>query len=134
MTAFFDTNVLVYTTTNDPRKARAEALLERGGIVSAQVFNEFVNVARGKLRKSWSEIDAAIDQFSIIFHEIAPLTRRTNALARALARDHGFAFYDALIVASALEAGCDTLFSEDMQHGRTIGALTIRDPFRQAAP
>ncbi len=47
----------------------------------------------------------------------------------ALARDHGFAFYDALIVAAALEGGCDTLFSEDMQHGRDVGGLTIVNPF-----
>src|SRR5437764_662000 len=46
-----------------------------------------------------------------------------------LARDHGLAFYDALIVAAALEAGCDTLFTEDMQHGRKFGSLTIINPF-----
>jgi predicted nucleic acid-binding protein len=43
-------------------------------------------------------------------------------------------FYDALIVASAIEAGCDTLYSEDMQDGRTIGALTIRNPFVESIP
>jgi predicted nucleic acid-binding protein len=37
-------------------------------------------------------------------------------------------FNDALIIAAAIDAGCDTLFSEDMQHGRSIGALTIRNP------
>jgi predicted nucleic acid-binding protein len=52
---------------------------------------------------------------------------------RPLARDHGFAFYDALIVAAAIEAGCDTLFTEDMQHGLTIDKLTICNPFRQSA-
>jgi len=53
-----------------------------------------------------------------------------NKAARRLARDHGLAFYDALIVAAALEAGCGTLYSEDMQHGRAVGGLTIVDPFR----
>jgi len=47
----------------------------------------------------------------------------------ALARDHAFAFYDALVVAAALEAGCDTLYSEDMQHGRGLAGLTIVNPF-----
>ncbi len=46
-----------------------------------------------------------------------------------MARDHGFPIYDALIVAAALEARCDTLYSEDMQHGRQIGGLTIVNPF-----
>jgi predicted nucleic acid-binding protein len=51
-----------------------------------------------------------------------------------LAREHGLVFYDALIVASAIEAGCDTLYTEDMQHTRAIGGLTIRNPFLESAP
>jgi predicted nucleic acid-binding protein len=46
-----------------------------------------------------------------------------------LACDHNLSVYDALIVASALEAGCDRLYSEDLQHGRVFGALTVRNPF-----
>ena len=49
--------------------------------------------------------------------------------ALALSRTHGFSFYDSLIVASALEAGCDTLLTEDLQTGRRIVGLTIVDPF-----
>ena len=44
------------------------------------------------------------------------------------------AFYDALIVASAIEAGCDILYSEDMQHGGSIGGLAIVNPFLESAP
>jgi len=65
---------------------------------------------------------------------VRPLTADTHAAALALARDHGFAFYDALIVAAAVEAGCDVLYSEDMQHGRVIGGLTIRNPFVEQVP
>jgi predicted nucleic acid-binding protein len=54
---------------------------------------------------------------------------QTHEAALRLARDHGLAFYGALIVAAALEAGCDTLFTEDMQHGRKFGSLTIINPF-----
>jgi predicted nucleic acid-binding protein len=49
-------------------------------------------------------------------------------------RDHSLAFYDALIIASAIEAGCDTLFSEDLQHGRRFGGLAIHNPFLQSSP
>ncbi len=56
-------------------------------------------------------------------------TSATHAAAVSLARDHGFAFYDALIIAAALGRGCDTLFSEDMQHGRRVAGLTIVNPF-----
>ncbi len=51
----------------------------------------------------------------------------------ALARDSGLAFYDALIVASAIEARCDMLYSEDMQHGRQFGGLTVVNPFLEGA-
>jgi predicted nucleic acid-binding protein len=51
----------------------------------------------------------------------------------SLARDHALSFYDALIVAAAIEAGCDILYSEDMQHGRTIGGLAIINPFLESA-
>jgi predicted nucleic acid-binding protein len=54
--------------------------------------------------------------------------------ARTLAENHRMSFYDALIVASAIEAGCDILYSEDMQHGRVLGELTIRNPFVAIIP
>ena len=61
--------------------------------------------------------------------------RSTSIIAaRALAQDHQLSFYDALIVVSAIEAGGDTLFSEDMQHGRSIGGLAIVNPFLDGAP
>ena len=134
MTAFFDTNVLVYSVTADPRKAAADRVLARGGFVSAQVLNEFANVARKKLRQDWTEIEYAIARFCRAVDDVVHLTRETNASARRLARDHGLSFYDALIVASAEEAGCDTLYSEDMQDGRAIGGLTIRNPFLAGSP
>jgi predicted nucleic acid-binding protein len=62
LTAFFDTNVLVYSVTADPRKSAADRVLARGGFVSAQVLNEFANVARNKLRQDWriSKCDRAV--------------------------------------------------------------------------
>ena len=69
-----------------------------------------------------------------LFEAIWPLTLDTHAAALSIARDNNFSFYDALIVASAIEAGCDALYSEDMQHGRVIGGLTIRNPFIEGAP
>ena len=134
MTAFFDTNVLVYSVTADPRKSAADRVLARGGFISAQVLNEFANVARNKLRKDWTEIEYAIERFCRAVDDVVHLTRETNASALRLARDHGLSFYDALIVASAQEAGCDTLYTEDMQHGRAIGGLTIRNPFLARTP
>ena len=134
MKAFFDTNVLVYKVTADPRKRQADRILRAGGIVSVQVLNEFANVARNKLGHSWDAIETALNQFRLSFESIEPLTLDTHTAALAIAREHGFSFYDALITASAIEAGCEILYTEDMQHGRTIGALTIRNPFIEGVP
>jgi predicted nucleic acid-binding protein len=134
MRAFFDTNVLVYTVTADPRKRQADRILRAGGTVSVQVLNEFANVAHKKLHHDWTGIVFALEQFRLSFDAVWPLTLDTHAAALSIARDHRLPFYDALIVASAVEAGCDTLYSEDMQNGRRIGALTIRNPFIGSMP
>ncbi len=134
MTPFFDTNVLVYAFLDVARRERAVDLIASGGVISAQVLNEFTNVARRKRERDWADIERAVSVIRARFPEIMPLTADTHAAALGLARDHGLAFYDALIVASAIEAECDILYSEDMQHGRSIGALTIVNPFIEGAP
>jgi predicted nucleic acid-binding protein len=125
--ACFDTNILVYTATSDARKQRAVDCLSRGGVVSVQVLNEFVHVARRKLRHDWPQVELALGLFRATLDDVLPVTLHTGAVS--LAREHGLSFYDALIVAGAIEGGCDTLFSEDMQHGRSIGGLAIVNPF-----
>jgi predicted nucleic acid-binding protein len=129
MIAFFDTNVLVYAVAGDRKQLPAGRILAQGGLISTHVLNEFASVAHKKLRKSWIEIEYAIGRFCELVDAVVPLTLTINATAIYLARDHGFSFYDALIVAAALEAGRDTLFTEDMQDGRVLGGLTIRNPF-----
>jgi predicted nucleic acid-binding protein len=133
MSAFFDTNVLVYAVSSDSRKVQADRILRAGGIVSVQVLNEFANVARNKLRHDWADIELALSKFRLLFGAVQPLTIETHEAALELARDNNLSFYDALIVAAAIEAGCDILYSEDMQHGRVIGGLTIQNPFFEAA-
>jgi predicted nucleic acid-binding protein len=128
---FFDTNVLIYAvTSNDRRSARATDLLSQGGVISVQVLNEFTNVAHRKLRRSWPEIIDVLGSLRVLFPDPRPIGVATHDAALLIARRDGLAFYDSLIAASALEAGCSTLWSEDMQDGRVIGGrLTIRNPF-----
>ncbi len=130
---FFDTNVLVYIASGDPAKAdRAEATVAAGGAISVQVLNEFTNVARRKMRLSWSDTHAFLTTLRGLL-TVHPLTIETHETGLRLAERYGFATYDAMIVASALQAGCDTLWSEDMQHGMTLdGGLRIANPFRTA--
>lgn len=130
MTAFFDTNVVVYAFLDDPRQEPALAALKEGGVISAQVLNEFTSVSRRMLARSWDEIDSAVAVILARCPSVVPLTENTHRAALAIARESTLSFYDALIVAAAAEAGCTTLLSEDMQHGRMIAGVTIRNPFR----
>lgn len=130
---FFDTNVLVYAVaTDEPRTAIARRLLAGGGTISVQVLNEFVSVLRGKFRKSWLLTEAALGEMRALLDPPLPLTVVTHESAVAICRDHRLHIYDALIVASAAEAGCQLLLTEDMADGMTIGRVTIRNPFREA--
>jgi predicted nucleic acid-binding protein len=129
---FFDTNILVYAfAAADPRSARAESLIAEGGVIGVQVLNEFANVARCKLRWQWDQIEDSLAVIDELLGPVAPLTTTIHARAIVLARDHELPVYDALIVAAALEAGCQILFSEDLQHGQKFGALTVQNPFRR---
>jgi len=59
--AFFDTNILIYAVAqDDPRAARAEELLASGGVIGVQILNEFVSVARRRLKMSWDEVTEAV--------------------------------------------------------------------------
>jgi predicted nucleic acid-binding protein len=128
---FLDSNVLVYAFTADPRAVAAQALLERGCVISVQGLNEFANVARRKLGMSWVELGDALAAIKIVCPTILPIGIDTHTDALRIAERHGYAIFDALIIASALQAGSDTLWSEDMQDGMIVdGRLRIANPFR----
>jgi predicted nucleic acid-binding protein len=131
--SFFDTNILVYIASGDTVKAdRAEAAIAAGGATSVQVLNELTNVARRKMRMSWADTHALLTILRGLL-TVHPLTIETHETGLALAERYGFSTYDAMIVASALHAGCDTLWSEDMRHGMILAeGLRIIDPFRAA--
>jgi len=131
--SFFDSNVLVYLASAEAAKAdRAETALAGGGAISVQVLNELTSVARRKMRMPWSDIHTFLGLLRRVL-TVHPLTLETHETGLALAERYGLSTYDAMIVASALHAGCDTLWSEDMQDGMTIeGRLRIVDPFRAA--
>lgn len=128
---FFDTNVLVYVVgQSDERTAKADALVASGGVVSVQVLNELASVSHRKLRMSWGDIGDALNAIRVLCPAPVPLTTDTHDAGLRIAAKYGFSFYDALIVAAALEAECTTLYSEDFQDGQVIeGRLTVRNPF-----
>jgi predicted nucleic acid-binding protein len=129
--SFFDTNILVYLASGDAAKAdRAEAAIAAGGAISVQVLNELANVARRKMRMSWDETHALLTLLRGLL-TVHPLTIAVHENGLRLAERYGFSIYDAMIASSAIEAGCDTLWSEDMQHGMALDeGLRIVNPFR----
>lgn len=133
MKAFLDTNVLIYAQEDSLKGNRAREALESGGVLSVQVLNEFASVSARKQGRSWDEIEDAIFDILDVVDAPVAITLATHMAARQLAATQGFSFYDALIVAAALEAGCEALLSEDMQHGFKVDGLAIVNPFRDMA-
>ena len=130
--AFFDSNVLIYAmVSGDPRRERVQQLVAQGGVISVQVLNEFVAVARRKMRMPWDGVLEALDAVRILFPSPVSITLDTHEAALKIAQQYGFGIYDALIASSALGAKCSTLYSEDLQDGQVVERqLTIRNPFK----
>jgi predicted nucleic acid-binding protein len=128
---FFDSSVLIYILTrDDPRWFQATRLLNLGGFISVQVLNEFTSVARRKLRLDWDVLELALKEVREFCEEPLAVTVASHEAGLEIAQRYKYHIYDSLIIAAALDAGCTTLYSEDMQDGQRIGALTIRNPFR----
>lgn len=129
---FLDTNVVLYAFgEGNSRGQKAEALLVRGGVISVQVLNEFAAVARRKLNKSWKEVRRALGILRVFCPQPAPATVKTHEAALQIAERYKYSIYDSLIIAAALAAGCNVVYSEDLQDGQVIeNRLTIRNPFK----
>jgi predicted nucleic acid-binding protein len=127
--AFVDTNIVVYANSDDLKSRRAQAVLELAQVISVQILNEFANVARRRLGKSIDQI-AAVSQMLRQIFEVRAVTIELHDAALGICDRYGFQFYDSLIVATALEAGCNTLYSEDLRHQQLIDKrLRIINPF-----
>jgi predicted nucleic acid-binding protein len=128
---FIDSNVLLYSAWIDEEKAqRADAVIAEGGVISVQVLTEVLNVARRKRTRAWTEVCGFLYGLRQLL-DVRPLTVQDHDLSLSLIERYQFATFDGMIVASALRAGCTTLWSEDMHHGLVVERqLTIRNPFR----
>jgi predicted nucleic acid-binding protein len=130
MGAFFDSDVILYVTDDDGKhRTTTLALLDGGGVVSVQVLNETANVLRRKHRFDWERVNAFLAAVRDTC-EVVPLSVETHARGLAYSEQFQLSVYDGMIVASAVLAGCTTLYSEDMHNGLVIGGLTIRNPYK----
>ena len=134
MRSFLDTNLLVYADAGDApdkqhiaieliKQHRAEAT----GVVSAQVLQEYVNVALRKLALPHALVRDRLELYARF--EVVPTSPESIARALDLHAARSFAFYDALIFQAAIQSGCTQLLSEDLQHGLVLGGLKVINPF-----
>ena len=94
-------------------------------------FASSAAVARRKLGLTWDEVGEALAAIRVLCPSPVALTIETHEAGLRIAAQYQFHIYDALVAAAALEAGCTTLYSEDLQDGQVIdGCLTIRNPFK----
>jgi predicted nucleic acid-binding protein len=131
---FFDTNVAIYALIDDAgRKPIALRAIRSGGVISVQVVNELTHVLRRKFKVGWDAVDAHVFDIVCMMDDVRPITATTSARGRYIAERHNLQFYDSLLLASALEAGCTRFVSEDMHHGLSIDGLTVENLFRDRA-
>lgn len=135
---FLDTNVFVYTFDgrSPSKQKRATDLVESAlsshrGIISYQVVQEFLNIATRKFSAAMPGDEAQV-YLSRVLMPLCEVFPDAKLFSQALSISSGMqvSFYDALIVSSAVSGGCRILWTEDLQHGRRIGDLEIRNPFQ----
>ena len=129
-TPFIDTNVLLYLLSADSGKADvAEELLRKGGIISVQVLSEFTSVCSRKLKMSYGEIREILTTINMVL-DVRDLTPTIHESALDIAERYGYSFYDSIILAAAISAGCSLVYTEDLHSGQQIeDHLLIVNPF-----
>jgi predicted nucleic acid-binding protein len=134
---FLDTNIFVYSFDQSAaakaQKATQlirEALTTQKGVISYQVVQEFFNVALRRFSQPMKTADAE-QYLSTVFRPLLGVHSSQALYAEALHlhAQTGFSWYDSLIVSSAIQARCDILYTEDLQHGQRFGGLQVRNPF-----
>jgi predicted nucleic acid-binding protein len=129
---FLDTNIIIYGYSQDePDKQKLALDCARSGVawISTQVINETVNTLKRKFSLDYTQIGTVVNELNQNFH-VAIVSIQTIQSALAIAERYQYSYFDSLILASALEAGCDRLYSEDLHDGQQIdNQLTIVNPF-----
>lgn len=130
--SFADTSIAVYALDKDPVRRRAALVVMKARpVISVQVVNEFLNVAMGKMRLPRETAHRLV---AVLMRrcEVSDLTVEMVTRALELGGRYRVSHWDALIVSAALETGCETLYSEDLQDGQVFdGRLIVRNPFAQ---
>lgn len=130
---FLDTNILVYTYSNNELEKQLIArqiVAKNSTFISTQVLQELCNIAIRKLKFKYTSVTEAVKECRSN-NNVHINTPATVVQACHIAEDYGYSFYDSLILAAALETGCKIIYSEDMSDQQIInGTLRIVNPFK----
>jgi predicted nucleic acid-binding protein len=133
---FVDTNIFVYfRDASEAKKQKAASLWlkrlweRREGRISWQVLSEYYVTVTQKLKPGLDRDVARADVRNLMSWNPVVVNGAIMKKAWELQDQSYFSWWDSLIIAAALEAGCATLLSEDLQHGQVIHGLTITNPF-----
>lgn len=131
---FLDTNIVVYALdqASPVKRRRAQDLIGELGqaqrlVISTQVLHEAYSALTRKLHLAGTVAEKALR--ALAHHPVIKTDPPLLWLAMKRHQRDKLAFYDALIVESALRGGCEVLLTEDLQHGRKYGTLQVTNPF-----
>ena len=131
---FFDTNIFIYVVSAAPadqakREIAQRLLLESEFCLSVQILQEFMDVTLRKKHLGLTHAEIS----DMIRHLLTyPLVETSVALAQRafdIKIRFGIRYWDAAMIAAALELGCHTIYSEDLSHGQNYGGVTVINPF-----
>jgi predicted nucleic acid-binding protein len=130
---FVDTNLLVYLLADDERADKLHELFSSAFndiILSTQILGELYSVLTRKKLKTHREAKLIIEELIFNF-EVLPVRDSNVISALNISEEYGFSYWDSLVVATAIDAGCKFLYTEDLQHGQVIGGkLKVTNPFK----
>jgi len=130
---FLDSNVLIYAyydREKDKQAISRELISKNKTIISTQVLQEMSNVLNRKFNADYDTIKLLLLECISNCSKVHINIQSTVLLACDIAKRYSYSYYDSLIISAALEANCDTLYSEDMQNGQIIeNTLKIVNPF-----
>ena len=136
MPSFVDTNILVYAEDRDAKTKHevARDLIvqlwnDRAGVLSVQVLQEFYVTVTRKLKKPLSNPKALEVLEEYLTWNVVENTGKLLTTAIELQQKAHLSFWDAMVVQAAIDAQCDTLYSEDLNAGQRFGSLVIVNPF-----
>lgn len=129
---FLDTNILLYAASSakseQNKRTKARELLSREGAgLSVQVLAEFYVNATTKFKLPHAKVAGILE--SLDSYPVLAITEAVFWAALQIKERYQLSYWDSSILAAALELGCHTVYSEDLNHGQSYAGVRVVNPF-----